>query len=75
MPHSSYDQPRKHELIKGLFFRKQWRNQRLANGQLPNEFGDLPIIIFISKFLPIEILLFLAVSINYRELKVIVDLQ
>ena len=29
-----------------------------ANGQLPISFGDLPIVIFISKFLPIEILLF-----------------
>ena len=47
---------------------RQWRNQGLAIGQLPNEFGDLPNVIFISKILPnvifiskflsIEILLF-----------------
>jgi len=37
---------------------RQWRIQGLANGQLPNEFGGLPIVIFISNFLPIEILLF-----------------
>jgi hypothetical protein len=36
----------------------QWRSQGLANGQLPNEFGGLPIVIFISNFLPIEIFLF-----------------
>jgi hypothetical protein len=29
-----------------------------ANGQLPISFGYLPIAIFISKLLPIEILLF-----------------
>jgi hypothetical protein len=29
-----------------------------ANGQLPISFGGLPIVIFISKFLPIEIFLF-----------------
>ena len=37
---------------------RQRCNQGEANGQLPISFGDLPIVIFISKFLPIEILLF-----------------
>jgi len=29
---------------------KQRRNQGLANGELPNESGDLLIVMFISKF-------------------------
>jgi hypothetical protein len=43
---------------RGELGHNQWRIQGLANGQLPNEFGGLPIVIFISNFLPIEILLF-----------------
>jgi hypothetical protein len=37
-----------------ILCRIQWRNQGEANGQLPISFGGLPIVIFISKFLPIE---------------------
>ena len=35
----------------------QWRSQGVANKQLPISFGGLPIVVFICKFLPIEILL------------------
>jgi hypothetical protein len=43
----------------------QWRNQGGANGQLPISFEDLPIAIFISKFLPIAIFIsqFLSIAI------------
>jgi hypothetical protein len=43
------------------YYIDQWRNQGMAgvaNGQLPISFTDLPIVIFTSKLLPIEILLF-----------------